>query len=126
MMSTVLDRKAYKFALKLQGRKQYPAAIIGAGKSNVKKVDVSQPISPLILSPKLKRKLMDIGELYTKHNGNILGCCAEVNAANHVVTKRPYLELKEIDFSRAIRPRTMQTVPMCKNCKITFSKYGLF
>ncbi len=121
MNNTILNRKAYKYALKLQMRKQYPATIIGAGKSYFKKIERSQPISPLILTSKLREKLISIGDLFSKQNGNFIGCCSEVNAANYVLLKLPYLNLNEIIFSPAIRPRTMQKIPTCKNCQITFS-----
>lgn len=121
MKDETLNRRAYKFALRLQMQKKYPATVIGAGKSYYKKVDRSQPISPLVLSDKLRKKLATIGKLFTLQNGYYIGCCSEVNAANYVITKLPHLNLNEIVFSPAIRPRTMQKIPTCKNCKITFS-----
>jgi len=121
MASVVLERRAYKHALRLQMRKDYSATIIGAGKSYYKRIDRSGPISPHNIFHKLKSKLSTIGELYTRHNGNFVGCCAEVNAANQILNKLPHLKLNQINFSNAIGPRTMQKIPTCQNCKLTFN-----
>lgn len=118
---TILDRKAYKYALGLQIRGYHPAAVIAAGKSYYKKVGRSRPPSPHIYSHNLRMQLSLLGDMYTEINGNLLGCCAEVNAADQVMTRLRNLEPNEVDFSNAIRPRTMQIVPPCKNCKLTFS-----
>lgn len=116
-----LDRKSYKFALKLQKLGLKPAAVIVAGKSYFKKNGRSRPPSPYINSDKLRIQLSSLGELYTRVNGNYLGCCAEIDAADHVMSKLRDLKPDEVNFSDARRPRTMQIVPPCKNCKSTFS-----
>ena len=117
---TVLERRGYKFALALQMRKDYPAAVVAAGKSYFKKVARSGPINPHLISHKLRAKLSNLGKMYSEVNGNTLGCCAEVNGANHIINRLPHLQTYEIEFSNARRPRTMQIVPPCKNCKLTF------
>lgn len=116
-----LERNAYKYALNLQIRKLYPAAVIAAGKSYYKKTGRSLPPSPPINSIILRQKLSSLGILYERVNGNLLGCCAEVNAADYVMSKLRYLKPNQIVFSNARRPRTMQIVPPCKNCKSIFS-----
>ena len=121
MTADILERKAYLRALKLQKRKDFPAAIIAAGKSNFIKTDRTGPILPHIICFKLRIKLSSIGKLYTLKNGNYIGWCSEVNAANRILLRFPYLDLKEINFSKAIRPRTMQKIPTCTNCKNTFN-----
>ncbi len=117
---TSLENKAYKYALGLQMRGYHPAAIIAAGKSHYKNIGRSRPPSPHIFSDKLRAQLSLLGEMYTQVNGNYLGCCAEVNAADHLMTKLRYLNPKDINFSNARRPRTMQIIPPCQNCKSTF------
>jgi len=121
MATPFLERKNKNYALKLKKDKSYPAVVVGAENSYFKKVDKSGPISPNEIVNKLRDKLLSIGNLYSKVNGNTIGCCAEVNAANKVLIKKPYLGLNQIEFSTPIRPRTMQKVPMCKNCNKTFS-----
>jgi hypothetical protein len=117
---TSLEKKAFKYALGLQIRGYHPAAVIAAGKSHYKNVGRSQPPSPHIFSDKLRIQLSILGEMYTRVNGNFLGCCAEVNAADNLMTKLRYLNPKDINFSNARRPRTMQIVPTCQNCISTF------
>ncbi|MFP9112879.1 hypothetical protein ACLI1A_02985 [Flavobacterium sp. RHBU_3] len=119
--SSVLERRAHQFALGLQTRKLYPAAIICAGKSYYKKVDRSKPFDSQCISNKLRLRLLTIGDIHSKQNGNLIGYCAEVNAANHVMLKLKHLNPEEVNFSSAIRPRTMQKMPPCKNCKLTFN-----
>ena len=58
-------------------------------------------------------------------NGNLIGHCAEPHAANRTMNqfrKRNHknLQLDEVFFSMAIRPRTMEVIPYCKNCINTF------
>lgn len=121
MASELLERKTMNLALKFKSNGRYPAAVVGAEKSNIKRVSQSCPVCPSILVNSLRNRLGALGELYSKANGNMVGCCAEVNAANSVLTCRSYLKPNEIKFSKALRPRTMQVVPMCKNCQKTFN-----
>ncbi|OPC54597.1 hypothetical protein BAY06_12820 [Elizabethkingia anophelis] len=116
-----LEKIVIAKAKSLKNQHKYPASIIGAKYSYFRKIDRSGPISPNIIVKKLRDQLNNIGELYTKHNGNTLGCCAEINASNQILERRPKIELKSIIFTKAIRPRTMQIIPTCKNCKLTFN-----
>ena len=92
----------------------------GTEYSYYKRVKSSAPINPNLLTKNLRSGLLQVGDLFTKVNRNTIGCCAEVNAANELLIARPFLLLNEFYFSKAIRPRTMQFVPTCKNCKQTF------
>ena len=121
MASESLERKTRNFAIKQRKNKSYPAVVVGAEKSRSKNVDKSGLLNSSEMVKKLKVKLKTIGDLYTRVNGNSIGCCAEVNAANRLLKKKPYLNLNDIIFSSPIRPRTMQKVKVCKNCRITFS-----
>lgn len=74
-------------------------------------------------TPKLEKKLKSLGVIGKKRAGcdNVLGACAEPHAARKVLShfgKR--MGLNQILFSKALRPRTMEDVPYCKNCKDTF------
>ena len=120
MASPQLERKNRNFALALRSSGEYPATVVGAEYSYFKVVDKSGPILPTILVKILSKRLNKIGTLYDKVNGNTLGCCAEINSANKILLKRPSLEVNKITFSKALRPRTMQIVPVCQNCKETF------
>ena len=48
-----------------------------------------------------------------------IGHCSEVNAANKVLLKKA-TDLKNLFFSVAIRPRTMQIIEPCMNCATIF------
>lgn len=120
MASEKLERRTKAFSLNYKKDKMYPSVVVGAEFSYYKRVDKSGPINPNILVNTLKNKLGNIGNLFTKVNGNIIGCCAEVNSANQILIKKPFLKLNKIQFSKALRPRTMQEIPQCKNCKLTF------
>ena len=51
---------------------------------------------------------------------NGVGRCAEPHAANMTLNKT-LCPIDDIVFSLAIRPRTMQIIPYCDNCKLSFS-----
>lgn len=121
MASQSLERKTHYFALRLKRHNYFPAMVVGAEKSRIKNVDKSGLLCSTEMVSQLKSKLKQIGELYTKVNGNYIGCCAEINAANNLLKKKPYLKLTQIVFSKPTRPRTMQKLKMCKNCNITFN-----
>lgn len=121
MASPTLERKTNQYALGFKRTKIYPAVVIGAEFSYYKRVDKSKPVCSTNLVNKLRKKLLKLGTLYTTVNGNSLGCCAEVNAGNQILMLRPYVTLDKIEFSKALRPRTMQEILKCQNCKQTFS-----
>lgn len=50
----------------------------------------------------------------------IIGQCAEQHAANKYMKHYNENDLNKLDFSPAMRPRTMQIYSHCKNCKSTF------
>ena len=63
-----------------------------------------------------------IGDM--RHN-NIIGHCAEPHAANSTMNSfhndmHKDMQLKEVFFSEAKRPRTMEVIPTCQNCLDTF------
>ena len=121
MASQSLERRTTNYALRLKRHNYYPAMVVGAEKSRSKNVDKSGLLCSTEMVTKLKNKLKEFGSLYSKVNGNYIGCCAEVNAANNLLKKKPYLNLNQIVFSKPIRPRTMQKLKMCRNCKTTFN-----
>jgi hypothetical protein len=121
MASKSLERRTKNYSLKLKKQKHFVAMVVGAEFSRTKNVNKSKLLCSTEMVSKLKIKLKSIGNLYTKQNGNTIGCCAEVNAGNDLLRKKPYLNLNEIVFSTPIRPRTQQKMKMCKNCKLTFN-----
>lgn len=52
----------------------------------------------------------------TTKSSNIIGKCAEVKAANNLLKRESNLEVNKVAFTKAIRPRTLERIPRCKNC----------
>lgn len=55
-----------------------------------------------------------------KLNGNVVGDCAEQRAVNKYYLRGKRRNFESFVFSDAIRPRTMQVVKNCRNCKSLF------
>lgn len=60
-----------------------------------------------------------------KRYKNIIGHCAEPHAANQTMNayakaKHSNMPLAGVFFSLALRPRTLEVIPTCQNCKDTF------
>ena len=68
----------------------------------------------------LYNKLLELGPIGAKVNGNIVGACAEPHAADEVMKKHRACGISDLQFSKAYRPRTCQHIKYCKNCKDTF------
>lgn len=72
----------------------------------------------------LRRKMIKIGEIgkapYDRKTKNIVGNCAEQHAGNNLMNKYKINKLNNLYFSDAIRPRTMEIIPACNNCKSIF------
>ena len=103
----------------------YPAAVVSCSNaisSSIIKSDYSHACRVDKLSMTLKQVLKPLGIIGgIANNGcnNAIGHCAEVHAANKVSKKVP--NTNSFIFSKAIRPRTMETVPYCINCKRVFN-----
>lgn len=76
--------------------------------------------------PLLRKKLEELGPIGDKRSSskNIIGKCAENDAANQVLMEdynSSIIDLKQLWFTDSIRPRTFQVIPPCKNCEDVFS-----
>lgn len=74
-------------------------------------------------TPKLKNKLQSLGVIGKKRREceNIIGACAEPHAAHRVLRHfGQSMNLSQLVFSVAYRPRTMEKIEYCDNCKLTF------
>ena len=74
-------------------------------------------------APTLEKKLQSFGKIGKKRAvcDNTIGACAEPHAARKVIKHfKQRIALKRIVFSTAYRPRTMEVIDYCKNCKDTF------
>ena len=74
--------------------------------------------------PVLKRQLLklgSIGQSCSKAGWRfVIGNCAEQHAANIFMKQCGENKLKNLYFSKPMRPRTKQMRPYCDNCKDTF------
>ncbi|QXC37228.1 hypothetical protein I6L40_15105 [Aeromonas sp. FDAARGOS 1410] len=75
---------------------------------------------------KLHNKLIKLGKIGTPSNhpesDNIIGKCAEVKTANHIINANKKLEILDITFTAAIRPRTLEKISRCPNCVYVFGE----
>lgn len=115
----MLERIAYRYAMRLRNLGHDHAAVVIAKHKYYAAKDTSgQPPDPIAIN--LERKLLTIGDIGERVNGNLIGHCAEVRSSNKFLIIDNTIPLNRIIFSPAMRPRTMQEIPMCNNCRITF------
>jgi hypothetical protein len=74
--------------------------------------------------PQLTKRLNGLGQIGRVSNitdsKNIIGKCAEVKAANGLLKGNRELEINHIQFTSAIRPRTLEKIARCPNCTTVF------
>lgn len=123
MASKALERRLSKYSEKLfskyKRKNKLPATVIGAEHREIQKVDHSGKVPDPICN-KLKNELIKIAPLGAKGIDNYVGCCCEVRAANQIILSRLSAPISDIKFTRAIRPRTGQTIKRCQNCRQIF------
>lgn len=114
-----IDTKVWNICLFKKKNKDYPAAVVGALYHNCWFIEETAfPPPPIALQ--LYHRLSALGDIGSERNGNKIGKCAEVGAANKILRTRPTLPASRINFTNAYRPRTMDKVPTCINCIDTF------
>ena len=110
----------------------YPAVAITSYLVNgdCAKSNFSREVFPDSYNEKLTAKLnsLEYGKKIGDNRGKtMIGHCAEPHAANQTMNEYHkgysyYPFLSEVYFSEAKRPRTMEKIPTCQNCKDTFPK----
>lgn len=61
-----------------------------------------------------------MGEHSHENTRNIIGNCSEQHAGNNYMRKYAEMNVANLHFSEAIRPRTMEVIQPCANCKKIF------
>lgn len=117
-------RKVFKKQSKEPTIWDYPAMASACCCMEYIAVDHSKSPHQTSFHPTLYNQLKNIGEIGEKSPitkcENIIGKCAEVHAANRLLKRNECKRLREIHFSVAMRPRTLEKLPPCENCKLIF------
>lgn len=105
--------------------KNYPAvAVVCTDKSGICSRGTSNKVDGGFYkcTPVLASKLSTLGPIGvpSRFCKNRVGYCAEPHAARGMIIKHS-CKLEKLFFSKALRPRTMECIKPCKNCKRTFS-----
>ncbi|WP_375560529.1 hypothetical protein ACE193_23005 [Bernardetia sp. OM2101] len=123
MASESLNRRLMRFSQDLFAKhkrsNKLPATIIGVEYRKTQVVDHSGTYPQPICS-KLEKELIKIAPLGAKGIDNYVGCCCEVRASNQIILSHPIVPIKDLKFTRAIRPRTGQKIRRCQNCRQVF------
>lgn len=64
--------------------------------------------------------LGSLGNLSNIQQKNAIGKCAEVKAANSILKLDKKAKISDIEFTSAIRPRTLEKMNRCNNCIAVF------
>lgn len=73
-----------------------------------------------VLRRKMTRKLGLIGTKSKLGKHYIIGNCAEQHSGNNYMKRYGVKNLSSLHFSETVRPRTMEIIPPCDNCKAIF------
>ncbi len=103
-------------------RSKYPTAV---GVYDAKLGRIASDFSgniPNKISGSLVKRANRIGGIGSKGltPNNIVGRCAEFRSANTLMSRGS--QINNIRFTSAVRPRTGEVVPTCKNCKSIFKE----
>ncbi len=118
--SANLEKQVVNVSTEMANNGRYPAAVVGASASDGSIAIRSSGKIPEIVAPKLQTAAKAVGGVGNVNAGNVVGCCAEFKAANVLMLNNPTLVPTKINFTPAIRPRTGEFVPPCKNCITIF------
>lgn len=99
----------------------YPSCAVGCRriKSNELFIETSRAHTDYSRTQALKTALENLGIIGTVSYGNRIGWCAEPNAARSVIISFS-CGLDQLCFTETIRPRTLEKIAYCKNCKNVF------
>lgn len=111
---------------KLQNRiLDLPAAAVTCSNGSHKASDYSRDMFAAHVEQPLRSEIEKLGRIGERRKdgscNNTLGRCAEQHAAS-TLQNRKYSTTPPVrlQFSKAMRPRTMEIVEYCKNCKDIF------
>lgn len=73
-----------------------------------------------VLRRKMEKELGDIGSRSNLGKHFYIGNCAEQHSGNNYMKKYKESNISSLHFSETVRPRTMEIIPPCDNCKKLF------
>lgn len=120
--SEELKTMVIKYAIDERRNRDNINTVIGAEFESNRAIGHNKAAITKLVS-RLKSKLETLGSIGSKRPEcpYPIGNCAEVDASNKVLCRQSSIQLKDIIFSEAIRPRTMGLIPTCQNCIDTFN-----
>lgn len=126
-IDTIVKDKCQYICQKVKNSKQknrihdYPSVVVGchAKCHPILHIDTTNSRKDYTQTPTLHKALLAIGEIGKMRYKNRIGLCAEPKTAYDVISD-VHCNLRCLRFSKAIRPRTMQVIPYCRNCKDVF------
>ncbi len=126
-VDTLVKRKCQMICQKVKCSRQkkqikdYPAVVVGCYTNCYPflYIDTTSSRKDYNKVPSLEEALNSIGRIGDCRNGNIIGACAEHKTAFDVLYDL-HCPLPCLKFSKAIRPRTMQVIRYCQNCRDVF------
>jgi len=108
--------------------KIYPSVVAACCtkyKNNKTYIDTTHKRYAGPIDKRLKQKLCELGRIGHKPtmnpiDGNTIGHCAEQHAANNLLKEQNNVQLGDIFFGAAFRPRTGECKEPCENCTYVF------
>lgn len=73
-----------------------------------------------VLRRKMVKELGDIGTRSNLGKRFYIGNCAEQHSGNNYMNRHNERNMPSLHFSETVRPRTMEIIPPCDNCKKLF------
>ncbi len=108
-------------------RGEYPAAVVACAQNDrryyteVTRHDIPRGYIDNDLLDRLEKRLLGKYGSESKYvKKNLIGHCAEPQAANKLLMNENVTSIDDIYFGKAYRPRTGVVVPPCVNCQIVF------
>ena len=124
--SKSLEFEAIRRVHQYRNLQKYHAAFVGAEYCQFNWYSANKPYKTeeelnKILDSRLKNKLLSLGRLAHKLNGNYLGDCAEVHASDGVLKQIYKIRVDQISFTKAYKGGTLPIIHYCSNCLDTFN-----
>lgn len=120
----ILHRNGYEVRLRTEYY-DLPAAAVTCCNGHYKASDYSRGVNASHIKDPLRSEIERLGRIGERRNDgsclNILGICAEQHAASTLQNRKHSTTLpSSLQLSKTMRPRTMEIVEYCKNCKDIF------